>query len=367
MTYNKEYPYNDLPLVPPVQSLHSSLFSDALIKARAEIAELKGYLHSMPIDPMLIISPSILRESLASSEIENIHTTLADVLQAQLLFEDSTTGSGADKEVLRYRSALMWGFDHVGEYGISTRLIVEIQHMLLPDKVYGYKKEQNYIGVSGTKEKIYTPPDPTQVNRLMYNWENFVNISDGTLDPLIRCAIAHYQFEAIHPFEDGNGRTGRILMVLHLIQEGLLSLPTFFISGYLIQHRSAYYAHLRDIPTTNNWEAYILFMLDAFYHQARETKQVVLSAKLAYDQFMLSLKDNYPALYSADLVNALFKYPIINPSKLSDEMGVHRVTASKYLKEMSENGLLKEMKSGTYRLYINHTLLDALHKKHSDK
>lgn len=363
MTFNKDYPFNDLPLLPPTKSLHSTLFTDALIKARTEIAELKGYLHSMPIDPMLVISPSILRESLASSEIENIHTTLADVLQAQLLMDDTKKGSGADKEVLRYRSALIWGFEKLNEYSLSTRLIVGIQHKLLPQKREGYKREQNFIGEQATGEIIYTPPSPNEMNRLMHNWENFVNQTDDTLDPLVRCAIAHYQFESIHPFEDGNGRTGRILIVLHLIKEGLLLLPTFFISGYLIQHRNAYYTHLREVTKSNSWDEYILFMLDAFYRQAKETKRVILSAKEAYDTFKNSLKTNYPDLYSTDLVNALFKYPIINPGKLAEELGIHRVTSGKYLKEMSTKGLLKEMKSGTYHLYINHSLLDAMHKK----
>ncbi len=363
MTFNKDYPFNDLPLIPPTEGINIEDFSSELIKARAEIAELKGYLHSLPIDPMLIISPSILRESLASSEIENIHTTLADVLQAQLLLEDVKQGSGADKEVLRYRDALMWGFKHLEEYGLSTRLILGIQHRLLPQKREGYKRDQNFIVDGLTMEKIYTPPSPTEMNRLMYNWENFTNSKDDKLDPLIRCAISHYQFECIHPFEDGNGRTGRILVVLQLVNEGLLGLPTFFISGYLIQNRVAYYKYLREVTANNQWEGYISFMLEAFYHQAKETKRVVLSAREEHSNFKKLLKIDYPNLYSADLVNALFKYPIINPGKLAEELGVHRVTASRYLKEMTAKGLLRETKLGTYHLYINHRLLDVMHNK----
>ena len=363
MTFNKDYPFNDLPLLPSMVNINNETFSSELIKARAEIAELKGYLHSLPIDPMLIISPSILRESLASSEIENIHTTLADVLQAQLLLDDAKSGSGADKEVLRYRDALMWGFEHLNEYGLSTRLILGIQHELLPQKREGYKREQNYIADSVTGEIIYTPPGPTEMDRLMYNWEIFSNKKDDKFDPLIRCAIAHYQFESIHPFEDGNGRTGRILTVLQLINEDLLPLPTFFISGYLIQNRISYYKHLREVTANNSWSGYISFMLEAFYNQAKETKRVVLSAKKEHGNFKEFLKINYPNLYSADLVNALFRYPIINPGKLADELGVHRVTAGRYLKEMTAKGLLTETKSGTYHLYINHRLLDVMHNK----
>lgn len=363
MTFNKDYSFNDLPLLPPELALDLVALTPKLVQARTEIAELKGYLHSLPIDPMLIISPSILRESLASSEIEDIHTTLADVLQAQLLFDDDKNVSRADKEVLQYRNALMWGFKHLEDHGLSTRLILGIQHKLLPQKREGYKRDQNFIVDAATRQLIYTPPSPTEMDRLMYNWENFTNDKADELDPLIRCAISHYQFESIHPFEDGNGRTGRILVVLQLVNEGLLPLPTFFISGYLIQNRIAYYKHLREVTATNSWDGYISFMLEAFYHQAKQTKKVVLSAKGEHSAFKSLLKTNYPNLYSADLVNALFRYPIINPGKLAEELGVHRVTAARYLKEMTTKGLLKETKVGTYHLYINHRLLDVMHNQ----
>ncbi|MEO8637944.1 MAG: Fic family protein [Candidatus Taylorbacteria bacterium] len=362
MTFNKNHPYDDLPKLPPTSDLRAERFSSALVKARAELAELKGYLHSIPTNPMLIISPSILRESIASSEIEDIHTTLVDVLQTQLL-SDEIKGSGADKEVLRYRDALVWGFEKMNETSISTRLILGVHKKLMPHLPEEYRKDQNYIVDRALGEKLYTPPSPTEISRLMYNWENFVNNSVDHLDPLIKCAIAHYQFEAIHPFADGNGRTGRILIVLQLIKEGLLPLPTLFISGYLIKHRSDYYKHLREITYSGEWGGYISFMLDAFYHQAFETKRVLLSAKYAYDSFKKILKIEHSSIYSADLVNSLFSFPVINPNKLAKELGTHRVTASKYLKAMTKAGLLREYKSGTYHLYLNFRLMDAMQNK----
>ena len=364
MTYNKKTPYNDLPLLPKNTDLKGERFLPLLIKARAEIAELKGYLHSIPTNPMLIISPSILRESVASSEIEDIHTTLVDVLQTQLLTEEIKKGSGADKEVLRYRDALIWGFENLKEKSLSTRLIFGVHKKLIPDMSEDYRRDQNYIAERSTGEILYTPPSTNEIARLMYDWENFVNdAKNEQIDPLIKCAIAHYQFEAIHPFSDGNGRTGRILIVLQLVKENLLQLPALFISGYLIKNRSEYYRQIRQVTDTGKWDEYTSFMLTAFYRQAQETKRALLFAKIAYDSFKATIKKDFAGFYSADLINILFSFPVINPSKLAEELSIHRVTASKYLKAMTKAGLLKEKKSGIYHFYVNYKLLDAMQNK----
>lgn len=355
MTFNPAQPYDNLPLLPP--KIQKEKFYEALLKARTELAELKGYSFSMP-NPMLLISPSIIRESVASSEIENIHTTVVDVLENQLFPEAEQRES--DKEVLRYRDALLWGFENFQQLSISTRLITGIKQKLLPKSKEGYRRDQNQIVNQATKEVIYTPPRPGEMSRLMSNWENFANQKEDDIDILLRCAIAHYQFEAIHPFEDGNGRTGRILMVLQLVNASVLSLPTLFISGYLIRNRNEYYRLLTAVTQEEKWDEFISFMLEGFYLQAKETKETLFHVMKLYAEFKEMMRQNHKKIYSADLVDVLFSYPIINPSKLAEELGIHYITAGKYLSRLAESSILKETRRGKYHLFINHQLLKAI-------
>jgi Fic family protein len=199
--------------LPPKKEISNADFGDLLIEARVQLAELKGASGQIP-NPMLLMSPAILRESVASSHIENINTTVAGVLQMQLFPEGERRAP--DKEVLRYGEATKWGFENLEKYALSSRVITGIQAVLLPEGSCRYRREQNHIINSHTNQPLYTPPPPNEVPVLISNWEKFVNAPDQSMDPLIRTIVAHYQFEAIHPFLDGNGRTGRILMVLQL-------------------------------------------------------------------------------------------------------------------------------------------------------
>jgi Fic family protein len=245
MPFDPTYPY-PLNTLPPKAAIANTDFGDLLLKARVELAELKGASGQIP-NPLLLTAPVIIRESVASSNIENINTTLADVLQWQLF--PASEQRQPDKEVLRYREAVTWGFNHYGKYALSSRLITGIQSHLIPDGSGQYRREQNQIADLASRESLYTPPIASDIPRLIGNWENYVNAEDASIDPLIRAIIAHYQFEAIHPFRDGNGRTGRILIVLQLIQSGLLHFPILYISGYINQHRSEYYRRLRKKAT----------------------------------------------------------------------------------------------------------------------
>lgn len=356
MSFNPTYPFN-LPLLPPKIDLKE--FSDLLLKARTELAELKGYSFSMP-NPMLLISPSIIRESVASSNIENINTTLVEVLQNELFPEAER--KAPDKEVLRYRDAILWGFKHISSLGLSTRLILGIQKQLIPAGHGDYRTQQNKIVNSTTNEILYMPPAVPEIPRLMSNWERFVNESPIDMDPLIRAVIAHYQFESIHPFPDGNGRTGRILMVLQLVQDGIVTLPIFYISGYINNHRSDYYKLLREVTAHEKWNEFIHFMLDGFYLQARETKDALFKIMKLHAEFKDTLKKDHPKIYSADLVDILFSLPIISPVKLANLMGSHYMTASKYLSQLAKGKLLKEGKYGRYHLFINERLLNVVKK-----
>lgn len=358
MSYNKENPY-ELPLLPPKIDFDNPKFKTNLLEARVALAELKGRSDSLP-NPLLLLSPAILRESVASSEIEGIHTTIIDVLQNQLFPEREQRET--DKEVLRYRDAILWGYEHLKEFPVASRLILGVQKRLIPSQHGDYRKLPNRIVNDKTKETIYTPPVASDVPRLMSNWENFINNEDG-IDPLIKASVAHYQFEAIHPFGDGNGRTGRMLMVLYLIKEDILIWPILYISGYINKYRSEYYDLLNKITEKENWDDFILFMLKGFHSQATATKDLLLQIISLFDRVKEKVKKEHKKLYSADLIEALFSYPIINPVKLAETLDIHYVTASKYLSQLAKAGILGEGKFGKYHLFINKELIKLIQGK----
>lgn len=359
MKFDPERPY-DLSLLPPKIDFKDQKFTDLLLKARVSLAELKGYSFSMP-NPLLLLSPAILRESLASSEIENIHTTIIDVLQNQLFPEKEQREN--DKEVLRYRDAILWGFEQLRSLPVSTRLILGIHKNLITTSHGEYRKQQNAIVNHITNERIYTPPIASKVPTLMSNLEKFINKKDDGIDPLIKSAIAHYQFESIHPFSDGNGRTGRILMVLYLIQEEILKWPILYISGYLNSNRNEYYRLLKRVTEHNNWDDYIIFILRAFCQQAIETKNTLLDIMRLFEIFKQRLKEEHKKIYSADIVEVLFSYPIITPIKLGKMLKIHYTTASRYLHELAKAKVLEESIYGKYHLFINRELLKVMERK----
>lgn len=358
MSFDPTYPHR-LDLLPPKIAISNRDFGDLLLKARVELAELKGASRQIP-NPLLLIAPVIIRESVASSNIENINTTLVDVLQWQLFPEAEQRQP--DKEVLRYREAINWGFNHVNKYALSSRLITGIQTQLIPEGNGQYRREQNQIANLASRESLYTPPIASAIPDLVSNWENYVNSTDETIDPLIRTIIAHYQFEAIHPFRDGNGRTGRILMVLQLIQSGLLALPVLYISGYINRHRSEYYRHLLEVTSKGNWHDFITYMLEGFFMQARDTHEDLNRIASLLEEIKDQVRTESGKLYSAELIETLFKYPIITPTKLASELGRHYTTTSKYLKQLSRMGILKEATAGKHHLFANHKLLKILAK-----
>ena len=358
MSFDPIYPHRLAPL-PPQQSIANTEFGDLLIQARVELAELKGACGQIP-NPLLLMSPAIISESVASSNIENINTTLADVLQWQLFPEAERRQP--DKEVLRYREAMEWGFKNAEKYALSSRLITGIQTRLIPDGNGQYRREQNQIANLAGRESLYTPPIASDIPRLIGNWENYVNGADEAIDPLIRVIISHYQFEAIHPFRDGNGRTGRILMVLHLIQRGLLQFPVLYISGYINQTRSDYYHHLLAITKDQNWHGFIEYMLRGFHAKAIETRNDLKKITVLFDHIKEQIRLENKKIYSSDLVEAIFTYPVITPTKLASELNMHYTTTSRYLLQLAEMGILKEAFIGKYHLYANHSLLKILSK-----
>ena len=355
MSFNPIFPH-PLDLLPPQKTLKNEDFYQLLLNARVELAELKGSCGQIP-NPLLLTAPLLIRESVESSGIENINTTVANVLENQLLPEAQR--NAPDKEVLHYREALHWGYSKLGEFPLVSRLILGIQKKLIPSGSGKYRGMQNAIQNTRTKEVLYTPPVASDVPMLIGNWEKFVNESKD-LDSLIRTAIAHYQFEAIHPFDDGNGRTGRILMVLQLVNDGILELPILFISGFINKNKADYYKLLRKVTSDEGWHDYIAFMLEGFYLQAKETKEALRSVKILHDEMKRKIKQEHSKIYSADLLEALFTYPVINPTHLAKELDCHYVTAGIYLKELEAAGMLTSTKVGRNHFFVNKKLVTIL-------
>ncbi len=356
MSFSATYPFN-LPKLPPEILCNQERFLPWLLKARTELGELKGYSHSLP-NPMLLLSPAIIRESVASSGIENINTTVEKVLEQQLFPE--TEQKIENKEVLHYRDAIMWGFENIKTIPMGNRLITGIHKALLGERSHGYRSTQNKIENSSSGEVLYTPPPATEIGQLIANWENFIHNEEDGIDPLIKCAIAHYQFEAIHPFGDGNGRMGRILMVLYLIQVGLLNHPILFISGYINKNRNDYYRLLREVTTKENWCEFIEYLLRGFYLQARETKEQLFSVMDLFNTYKAGIKEKCGSIYSADLVEQLFSMPIVTPVRLGNMLNIHYTTATRYLKQLEKTGFLQNQQVGKYQLYINKPLVKLL-------
>lgn len=349
---------HDLALLPPSFDYKNSKFTELRVKARVELAELKAYSMDMP-NQLILLAPTILKESLASSGVENINTTMIKVLENQLFPEHEQRH--ADKEVLRYKDAIIEGYENLAKYSLTTRTIINIHKTLLLKSAGQYRRTEVKIENSSTKETIYTPPLSGKVDSLIGNLEKFMN-TDGDIDPLIKAAMIHYQFEAIHPFVDGNGRTGRILMVLFLLRKRLLHFPTLYISGYILKNKPEYYRVLLGVTKDNNWDDYINFMLQGFYLQARETKSLLLKIKEEYYSFKEIIKAKHKAIYNAvDLVDALFAFPVITPAKLAEEVGCGWETARNYLETLTKAGILSDKKVGKYHFYMNKKLLNLLY------
>jgi Fic family protein len=356
ISFNPPKPF-DLPLLPPPDIFRSVEVYEILPEVRASLGELKGYAELLP-NPMLLLSPAIIKESLASSNIENIHTTLEDVLQ-QTLFPE-VERRPENKEVIRYREAALWGFGQLQKIPLSRRVIEGVQRRILPGKEGGFRRVQNRIANQTSGAILYTPPEPQHLDRLISNLEQYMHNEEERLDPLIRTAVSHYQFEAIHPFLDGNGRAGRILIVLQLIHHGILNLPVLYISGYINEQRDEYYRLLRRVSSDGEWIPFILYMLRAFHTQAKETHRVLFEIVKLYNEFRNELKENFPALSKTNLAEILFQSPIITPVRLGEAMQVHYTTASRHLNDLRNAGILRDMQSGKYHLYINHRLMGIL-------
>lgn len=328
--------------------------------AHKALAELKGVITSIP-NQNILTETLILREARESSAVENIISTFAEVYQSSLFA--SQFASPAAKEVHLYAAALKTGYELVKRNGLlSNNLILQIQELVEGNKAGFRKLPGTKLLNDTTGEVVYTPPqDHDTLISLMNNLEIFMN--DDTMmdaDPLVKMAIIHHQFESIHPFYDGNGRTGRIINILYLIQKKLLDLPVLYLSRYIITHKNDYYRLLQSVRQTGQWEAWIIFMLDGVEQTANESIVLIGQIKKLMQHYKQTIRTVLPKMYSQDLLNNLFKYPYTKIEYLENDLGISRSTAIRYLKELEKLKLLKKEKIGRDNFYINQPLFDLL-------
>ena len=356
MTFNPAKPFNDLPLLPPKADLETPAILKACIPARAALAELKQAGELLP-NQGLLINTLPLMEAKDSSAIENIVTTTDTQFQFS---EEDTPADPATKEALRYRTALYEGYRALAQRPLNTSTAVAICSTIKGMDMDIRKVPGTTITNTTTGETIYTPPiGEAHIRNLLADWENYLHAEDD-IDPLIKMAVAHYQFEAIHPFLDGNGRTGRVLNILYLINVELLHLPILYLSRFIMQNRADYYRLLTSVTREQNWQEWVLYMLKAVEETARWTTGKIAQIRELIATTTETIKQQHPKIYSHELVEVLFQQPYCRIQNLVDANIAKRQTASTYLKELCEAGVLQEIRIGKEKLFFNPRLLDRL-------
>lgn len=355
MTWNPDAPYNELPALPPSVELETKAVLKSAIEARALLARLDASARSLPNASVLINAIPLL-EAQASSEIENIVTTTDELFSASN--GDDQAASPAAREALRYRTALRRGFEHLSRRPITTRTAIDICTTLRGHDV-SVRTGEVYIGDPVARRRLYTPPDsPAVLATLLDDWSVFVN-GGHDLDPLVRMAVAHYQFEAIHPFTDGNGRTGRILNVLMLCADGLLHLPILYLSRHIIETKDEYYRRLHAVTAEGAWESWVVYMLDAVRSTSERTLTLVERIVAVEEDLAARMRGVFGSV-NQDLLRVLMEQPYCRTRNVIDRCGVSRPTATKWLKELSRAGVLAEIRAGREVLYINVRMMQVL-------
>ena len=353
---DRAIPYNNLPALPPAGDIETAAVLKKAISASRAMAELKGMAERMPNQAMLIDS-LVLQEARASSEIENILTTNDEVYKAAS--DEALPASAEAKEVLRYRQALNHGFRQIKTRPLATGMFVEIAQ-LIKEAQFDIRTLPGTRIANGKGETIYTPPEGEGVIRdKLRELENFMHAEDG-LDVLVKMALVHYQFEAIHPFPDGNGRTGRILNILYLVDQGLLNLPVLYLSRYIIDHKAAYYEGLRRVTEEGAWQDWVLYMLDAVEQTSIRTHGQITEILALMESVRERVQREAPGIYSKDLIEQIFKQPYCKIQFLERADLGTRQTCSKYLRELESMGVLTSQKMGREVYFINDALFKLL-------
>lgn len=348
-------------ILPYADELETRSILKQLPAAHAALAELKGLIYSIPNHEILLNTLAI-QEAKDSSAVENIITTHDELFKSDLEFESL---SPAIKEVQNYVAAMKHGFELVDSQGLLTnQTILKIQERLEGNNAGFRKLPGTALKNAQTGETVYLPPqDPDEITSLMSNLEQFINESElSDLDPLVKMAVIHFQFESIHPFYDGNGRTGRILNILYLILSGLQKLPILYLSSHIIRNKTDYYRLLQAVRENGDWESWLTYMISGVENTAKETIVLIENLKVQMAEMKIQLRDNYK-FYSQELLNNMFKHPYTKIEFIVRDLGVSRITAANYLNKLAEDGVLRKEKLGTGNYYVNEKLFALLTAK----
>lgn len=356
--YSCVVPYNDLPHLPPSTELETKAVLKATIRARTALSDLKGAGRLIPNQSMLVRA-LLLQEARLSSEIENIVTTSDALYEA--LSRDAWEGHPHVKEVLRYSDAVWHGLSALKDGKLlTTKLFIELASIIKDTPMRLRSEGGTRIGNSATGEVHYTPPVGADLlEKLLDNVSDYFYL-DNDVDPLVKLAVTHYQFEAIHPFHDGNGRTGRVLNVLWLVDQGLLESPVLYMSRAILQNKSDYYRGLRAVTEQARWEEWILYVLDVVRETADDTRRRIERIHEAFLSDADLVRHREPKIYSRELLELVYSQPYTRIQFLESAGIAKRQTASVYLKTLSHLGILEASRSGQNTLFLNRKLLTLL-------
>jgi Fic family protein len=357
MPFRPDRPYNDLPPLPPVVALETHGVLKACIAAREAMAEARVAARLIP-NPDILLNAIPILEAQASSEIENIVTTTDRLFR--FANDPGSRADPATREALRYRAALREGSTALARRPLSVSTAVLVCRVIRDVDVDIRSTTGTVLANERTGETIYTPPEgDTLLRQKLGNWESYLHAEDG-IDPLVKMAVAHYQFEAIHPFTDGNGRTGRILNLLYLVDSGLLESPTLYLSRPLLRRRAEYYRRLLEVTTDGAWEPWVLFMIEAVRETSAWTSAKIAAIKELMADTERTIRTRAPKLPAHDLVQVIFTQPYCRVANLVERDVARRQTATAYLRTLVDLGLLLERREGRENLFLNPAFLALL-------
>lgn len=358
----QDAPYRVLDKLPPQrEKIETLIILRETSKATAALAELKGIANTIPNQSMLV-NAIVLQEAKGSSEIENIITTQDELYKALTI--NKSNSSPETKEVVNYRKAIFHGFDLIKKQGfLRVNDIIEIQHEIIGNNAGIRSLLGTVLKNDTTGEVVYTPPqNKKEILDLLSNFIEYFNQDESEISPLIKLAVLHHQFESIHPFYDGNGRTGRILNILYLILNDLIDIPILYLSSYIIENKSDYYRLLNQTNKLREWEEWILFMLKSIETTSIQTIEKINIIRNLLDETIEKVKIDAPKIYKKELVELLFEQPYSKIEFVVDQLKVERKAASRYLNELEKIGVLESQKIGREVLYINRKLIEVLKK-----
>lgn len=350
-----------LPILPPEFNFKTVEILEKSLQANIALSELNGLIMSLP-NKSLILLPLTAKEAVSSSGIENIFSTTLDILQNEI-FTGEVKGDSGTKETLRYKKALFVGFQLVEDKKmITTNDIINIHSVIEPNKK-GIRKIPGTVIAKTDGSIVHTPPQSEiEIRDLLANLEKYINEANfsNDIDPLVRLAVSHYQFESIHPFYDGNGRAGRILMILELVLAGRLNFPCLFLSDYILKNKNQYYTGLQSVRLDNNWKDWVLYILDAIEIQSKETSKKVRQIIKLKEEFSSQIKQEMPKLASFDVLEYFFSNAFYTVNTLSNKMSITLKTARGYLKTLESQNILHQQTVKNQKLYFIPGLIDIL-------